>query len=92
MTIDEILRLKEAGFTADEIVAMGPVATAAQPEAPEVSQEVPAAPDMKPILDKLTALEQRMQSANIMGIPAPGPATTNAGDVLANILDPRIKE
>ena len=88
MTIDEILRLKEAGFTADEIVAMGPVATAAQPEVPEV----PQAPDMKPILDKLTALEQKMQSANIMGVPAPGPATIDAGDVLANILDPRMKE
>lgn len=88
MTIDEILKLKEAGFTADEIVAMGPVATEAQPEAPEV----PQAPDMKPILDKLNALEQKMQSTNIMGVPAPGPATINAGDVLANILDPRIKE
>ena len=88
MTIDEILKLKEAGFTADEIVAMGPVTTASQPQVPEVTQ----APDMKPLLDKLTALEQKMQSANIMGVPAPGPATINAGDVLANILDPRIKE
>ena len=88
MTIDEILKLKEAGFTADEIVAMGPVATATQPEAPEA----PQAPDMKPILDKLTALEQQIQSANIMGVPAPGPATIKAGDVLANILDPRMKE
>lgn len=88
MTIDEILRLKEAGFTADEIVAMGPVATTDHPEAPGVLQ----ATDMKPILDKLNALEQKMQSTNIMGVPAPGPATINAGDVLANILDPRIKE
>lgn len=88
MTIDEILKLKEAGFTADEIVAMGPVATAVQPEAPEA----PQAPDMKPILDKLNALEQKMQSANIMGVPAPNMPTINAGDVLANILDPRIKE
>ena len=88
MTIDEILKLKEAGFTADEIVAMGPVATAAQPEA----QEAPQGMDMKPILDKLNALEQKMQSTNIMGVPAPSPAAINAGDVLANILDPRIKE
>lgn len=88
MTIDEILKLKEAGFTSDEIVAMGPVATATQPEAPEA----PQAPDMKPILDKLTALEQQMQSANIVRVSAPDPETINAGDVLANILDPRVKE
>lgn len=88
MTIDEILRLKEAGFTADEIVAMGPVATAAPQEVPEVPPSV----DMKPLMDKLNALEQKMQSTNIMEVPAPGPANINVGDVLANILDPRIKE
>ena len=100
---DDILTLAKAGFTANQIIALGsiqtpapapaPVAPAPAPVAPAPVAPAPApAPDpFQQLFEQMTGIKQAIQSNNIQNSSiATQPQTTD--DILASIIQPTKKE
>lgn len=102
MNINDILTLAKMGFNKDEIlslVSINPETPKTAPEAPKTptEPETPKTPTntpadtLKPVLERLEALEQRIKLNNIIGTsitpPKQTPAET-AEDILAKIINP----
>lgn len=93
MTINDILSLSAAGWTKADIMAMaqGQAPTQAQAPAPapapEPAQPTAPAPDMAHVLERLNAIDARIQNSAMMWQPAPQQKDTSF-DVLAKIINP----
>lgn len=98
MTIDEILYLRAAGVSAEEIASYNapahPVPDApaqpvqpVEPAQPAVEPQAPAIPDAGTLADAIVAA---LQARNIGTSVAPAPVDTPE-DVLAHILAPNAK-
>lgn len=97
MTINDILSLSAAGWTKADIMAMaqGQAPTQAQAQAPAQAQahapepvQPPApAPDMSHVLERLNAIDARIQNSAMMWQPAPQQKDSSF-DVLAKIINP----
>lgn len=104
MKIEEILQLKESGFTVDDIVKLVPLMTEqkveVKPEIPEVKPEVPKAEEKKEvkvetdsnkeIMDKLNELSTLLHISNINNSKGEDPKSVD--DVIAEVINPRYKE
>ena len=97
MTVDEILTLAKAGFTAEQIAAMNPApASAPQPEPPtpapkgdpEPSFPAPAQTDLAPVLAEIKSLREAIQAQAAHGSQLP--AQQSVDDILAGIIDPSL--
>lgn len=96
MTVDEILTLARAGFTAEQIAAMSPSpAPAPQPEPtpapapkedPEPSFPAQAQTDLAPVLAEIKSLREAIQAQAAHGSQLP--AQQSVDDILAGIIDP----
>ena len=93
---DDILTLAKAGFTANQIIALGSIQTPAPaPVAPAPAPVAPApapAPDpFQQLFEQMTGIKQAIQSNNIQNSSiATQPQTTD--DILASIIQPTKKE
>lgn len=103
MTINDILSLSAAGWTKADIMAMaqGQAPTQAQAQdqaqaqapaqaqvpAPEPVQPPAPAPDMSHVLERLNAIDARIQNSAMMWQPAPQQKDSSF-DVLAKIINP----
>lgn len=91
MTINDILSLSAAGWTKADIMAMAqgqaPAQAQAQAPAPEPVQPPAPAPDMAHVLERLNAIDARIQNSAMMWQPAPQQKDTSF-DVLAKIINP----
>lgn len=98
MTVDEILTLAKAGFTAEQIAAMNPTpAPAPQPEppapAPKEDPEPPSFPapaqtDLAPVLAEIKSLREAIQAQAAHGSQLP--AQQSVDHILAGIIDPSL--
>lgn len=93
---DDILTLAKAGFTANQIIALGsiqtpaPVAPAPAP-APAPVAPAPAPDPFQQLFEQMTGIKQAIQSSNIQNSTiATQPQTTD--DILASIIQPTKKE
>lgn len=95
MTINDILSLSAAGWTKADIMAMaqGQAPTQAQApalapaQAPELVQPPTPAPDMSHVLERLNAIDARIQNSAMMWQPTPQQKDSSF-DVLAKIINP----
>lgn len=95
MTINDILSLSAAGWTKADIMAMAQgqapaqalAPAQAQAPAPEPVQPPAPAPDMSHVLERLNAIDARIQSSAMMWQPAPQQKDSSF-DVLAKIINP----
>lgn len=95
MTINDILSLSAAGWTKADIMAMAQGQAPAQAQAqapapapaPEPVQPPAPAPDMSHVLERLNAIDARIQNSAMMWQPAPQQKDTSF-DVLAKIINP----
>lgn len=97
MTINDILSLSAAGWTKDDIMAMAqgqaptqaqaPAQAPAPAPAPEPVQPPAPAPDMSHVLERLNAIDARIQNSAMMWQPAPQQKDSSF-DVLAKIINP----
>lgn len=100
MTIDDILSLSAAGWTKADIMAMAqgqaPAPTQAQAPAqapapapaPEPAQQPTPAPDLSQLMDRINAIDTKIQNSAMMWQPAPQQKDSSA-DVLAKIINPK---
>lgn len=100
MTIDDILSLSAAGWTKADIMAMAqaPAPTQAQAPAPTQAQDqAPApepvqppapAPDLSQLMDRINAIDTKIQNSVMMWQPAPQQKDSSF-DVLAKIINPK---
>lgn len=104
MTIEEILKLGEMGYTKDEIEAMGAEKTAEPESAPEPEKqkeperakepEPEKAPDqdiLKFIAGEFEKLNKSIQLANINNSNIHQPKEKTAEEVLADLIAPPLK-
>ena len=97
---DDILTLAKAGFTANQIIALGSIQTPAPAPAPAPAPVAPApvapapapAPDpFQQLFEQMTGIKQAIQSSNIQNSSiTTQPQTTD--DILASIIQPTKKE
>lgn len=103
MKFEDVVALAKAGYTADQIAKMAPLADKQQPTAPDVQQPAPAvqqpaaqieqpAPAVQPdpILAALEKLTNAVQANGIMR--AEQPAEPSEEEILASIIMPTKKE
>ena len=94
MTIDDILSLSAAGWTKADIMAMAqgqaPAQAQAQAQAPapEPLQPRAPAPDMSQLLERINAIDTKIQNSAMMWQPAPQQKDSSF-DVLAKIINPK---
>ena len=98
MTIDDILSLSAAGWTKADIMAMAqgqaPAQAQAQappspqPPAPEPVQPPAPAPDLSQLMDRINAIDTKIQNSAMMWQPAPQQKDSSF-DVLAKIINPK---
>ena len=95
---DDILTLAKAGFTANQIIALGSIQTPAPAPAPAPVAPAPVAPAPAPapdpfqqLFEQMTGIKQAIQSNNIQNSSiVTQPQTTD--DILASIIQPTKKE
>lgn len=99
---NELLKLIDAGFTADEIRAMGllaersgdpapePDPAPADPAPDEPMEHAPALQDK--VLEKLEALTGMISKALVVSTGRPTPSQDSADDILASIFYPKSGE
>ena len=100
MTIDDILSLSAAGWTKADIMAMAqgqapaqaqapaPAPAQAQAPAPEPVQPPAPAPDLSQLMDRINAIDTKIQNSAMMWQPAPQQKDSSY-DVLAKIINPK---
>ena len=100
MTIDDILSLSAAGWTKADIMAMAqgqapaqaqtqaPAPAPAQAPAPEPVQPPAPAPDLSQLMDRINAIDTKIQNSAMMWQPAPQQKDSSF-DVLAKIINPK---
>lgn len=100
MKLEQIIKLKELGFSTDDIVRLAPmmeqdlkeepVKVEPQPEPiPEVKEE-PKSVDVSAIMEKLNDLTTLIHASNISSSSADTPKT--AEDVIAEIINPSYRK
>ena len=95
MKIEQITALKDAGFTAEQIVALAPILTEEPPkQEPEKKPEQKQEPEKSPMEEMMSAMQKQfedmmkaVQGAMINGSRQDETEMT-AADVAASILDP----
>lgn len=102
MTIEQIIQLTQAGFTAEQITALAPVISQHSQPAPEPQPQTQPEPQpqtqpepqpqtqpdtMSAILAQLNALTTAIQVGNING-SSNAVKTTTSADVAASIINP----
>ena len=95
MKIEQITALKDAGFTAEQIVALAPILTEEkQVQEPEKKPEQKQEPEKSPMEEMMSAMKKQfedmmkaVQGAMINGSRQEETEMT-AADVAASILDP----
>ena len=98
MTIDDILSLSAAGWTKADIMAMAqgqaptqaqaPAQTQAPAPAPEPVQAPAPSPDLSQLLDRINAIDTKIQNSAMMWQPTPQQKDSSF-DVLAKIINPK---
>lgn len=104
MTIEEILKLGEMGYTKDEIEAMGTEKTAEPESAPEPEKQKEPEPAKEPepvkdpdqdilkfIAGEFEKLNKSIQLANINNSNINQPKEKTAEEVLADLIAPPLK-
>lgn len=107
MTNEDILTLAKAGFTAQQIAALSAVQPKAEPAptpapapAPEPAPTpapAPAVPAPEPqtieqVLAAVNGLNKNVQQALLAGSSQPGSPVETTEQILANIINPPVKE
>lgn len=101
MTNEDILTLAKAGFTAQQIAALSAVQPKADPApapAPEPAPaQAPAVPAPEPqtieqVLAAVNGLNKNVQQALLAGSSQPASPVETTEQILANIINPPIKE
>lgn len=100
MKIEQITALKDAGFTAEQIVALAPILTE-EPPKPEPSKPEPPKPEppkqepeKSPMEEMMTAMQKQFEDMvkAVQGVMINGSRQAEtemtAADVAASILDP----
>ena len=103
MKIEQITALKDAGFTAEQIVALAPILTEEsqkpeppKPEAPKPEAPKPEAPkpDKSPMDEMMSAMQKQFQDmmkavqGAMINVSRQEDTEMTAADVAASILDP----
>lgn len=96
MTIDDILSLSAAGWTKADIMAMAQGQAPAQAQAqapaqapaPEPVQPPAPAPDLSQLMERINAIDTKIQNSAMMWQPAPQQKDSSF-DVLAKIINPK---
>jgi len=101
MKIEQITALKDAGFTAEQIVALAPILTEEPPkqepekkQEPEQKQEQKQEPEKSPMEEMMSTMQKQFQDMMkaVQGAMINGSRQTDtemtAEDVAASILDP----
>ena len=103
MTNEDILVLAKAGFTAQQIAALGAVTKAPAPApvpapepapapAPDPIAPAPAPQTIEQVLAAVNGLNKNVQQALLAGSSQPAAAVETTDQILANIINPPIKE
>ena len=98
MTNEDILTLAKAGFTAQQIAALSAVQPKAEPAPAPAPEPAPApvpAPEpqtIEQVLAAVNGLNKNVQQALLAGSSQPGSPVETTDQILANIINPPIKE
>ena len=99
MKIEQITALKDAGFTAEQIVALAPILTeekqVQEPEKkPEQKQEPEKKPEKSPMEEMMSAMQKQFEDmmkavqGAMINVSRQEDTEMTAADVAASILDP----
>lgn len=95
MKIDQITALKDAGFTAEQIVALAPILTEEkQVQEPEKKPEQKQEPEKSPMEEMMSVIQKQFQDmmkavqGAMINVSRQEDTEMTAADVAASILDP----
>ena len=98
MTIEQIIQLTQAGFSADQITALAPLISGEQKPEPKTDPEPkpepkpnpePAPATLEGVMRQIAALTQAITANAIINTNQPGNNTDSAEDALASIVIPK---
>lgn len=97
MTNEDILTLAKAGFTAQQIAALSAVQPKAEPAPAPAPDPAPAVPAPEPqtieqVLAAVNGLNKNVQQALLAGSSQPASPVETTEQILANIINPPVKE
>lgn len=92
MKYEEIIRLLDAGYSRDEILAMNE-APAEDAPAPDPANDQPDMSDvLKEMRDTFADMRKEFIAMNIMNSQQPPQVEKSSEDIIANIINPEIKK
>lgn len=92
MKYEEIIKLLDAGYSRDEILAMNE-APAENPPAPDPANDQPDMSDvLKEMRDTFADMRKEFIAMNIMNSQQPSKVEKSSEDIIANIINPEIKK
>ena len=94
MKYDEIIKLLDAGYSRDEILAMNDTATDPAPDT--ASDPADDQPDMADVLkemrDTFADMRKEFIAMNIMNSQQPADSEKTSEEIIANIINPEVKK
>ena len=94
MKIEQITALKDAGFTAEQIVALAPILTEEPPKPEPPKPEQKQEPEKSPMDEMMSAMQKQFQDmmkavqGAMINVSRQTDTEMTAEDVAASILDP----
>lgn len=91
MKYDEIIKLLDAGYSRDEILAMKDAPAPKDPK-PEEEQQPDMADVLKEMRDTFADMRKEFIAMNIMNSNQPPDSEKTSKDIIANIINPEMKK
>lgn len=92
MKYEEIIKLLDAGYSRDEILAMNE-APAEETTAPDQAEDQPDMADvLKEMRDTFADMRKEFIAMNIMNSQQPPQVEKSSEDIIANIINPEMKK
>ena len=96
MKYEEIIKLLDAGYSRDEILAMKEAPADPAPAEPAPAEPAPAEPNMTDVMNEIKKMFNDMRKEftafNIMNSNMPGDPERTSEDIIANIINPDQKK
>ena len=92
MKYDEIIKLLDAGYSREEILAMKEAPAQEEPK-PENDDPEPAMADvLKEMRDTFADMRKEFMAMNIMNSQLPADSEKTSEEIIANIINPEVKK
>lgn len=92
MKYDEIIKLLDAGYSREEILAMKEAPAQEDPKQENVDPEPAMTDVLKEMRDTFADMRKEFMAMNIMNSQLPADSEKTSEEIIANIINPEVKK